>query len=51
MVPVDKEDFDQFEKALNEKISMFASSEHYPDFVERLVKSLCLECKLYNFYT
>lgn len=46
MVPVDKEDFEQFEKALSEKITMFASSEHYSDFVESLVKSLCLECKL-----
>ena len=45
MVPVDTEDFEQFEKALTEKITMFASSDHYNDFVERFVKSLCLDRK------
>ena len=43
MVPVDKADFVEFEKALTDKISMFSTSAHYPDFLTGLVKSLMLD--------
>ena len=50
MVPQSKEDFDQFSKAITEKVQLFSSSSHYNDFVEGLIKDLTLDCKfLYGF--
>lgn len=43
MIPVDKEDFNQFEKALTEKITMYSNSTHYPDFMATLVKNLSVD--------
>lgn len=43
MNPVTKEEFEQFEKVLVEKISLYSSSEHYNDFMENLVKKLFVD--------
>jgi len=43
MVPVTKEDFENFEKELAEKVTGFSSSEYYPEFVEKLVRRLCVD--------
>ncbi|XP_059081994.1 eukaryotic translation initiation factor 3 subunit J-like [Tigriopus californicus] len=43
MVPVEKADFDQLDKAVVNKISMYAESPHFPDFVENLIKNMCLD--------
>ena len=45
MVPVTKEDFENFEKELAEKVTGFSSSEYYPEFVEKLVRRLCVDRK------
>ena len=45
MAPVSKEDFESFEKELAEKITNFSSSEFYPEFVEKLVRRLCVDRK------
>ena len=45
MAPVTKEDFESFEKELAEKITNFSSSEFYPEFVEKLVRRLCVDRK------
>ena len=45
MVPQSKEDFDQFSKAITEKVQLFSSSSHYNDFVEGLIKDLTLDRK------
>jgi len=42
MSPETKEDFEEFEAALSEKICQFSESEHYPDCVEKLIKNICL---------
>ena len=39
--PTSKEQFDDLAKAITDKLSNFESSEHYQDFIENLVKSLC----------
>ncbi|CAB3363435.1 Hypothetical predicted protein [Cloeon dipterum] len=41
MLPSSKEDYDEFEKALVKKIIPFSSSQHYPLFVEDLVRDIC----------
>lgn len=43
MVPVDKADFVEFEKALTDKITMFSTSTYYADFVSTLIKNLMLD--------
>merc|ERR1739845_192497 len=43
LVPVTKEDFDQFGKAISEKISAFSTSEHYSDLVENITKYVCVD--------
>ena len=45
LVPVTKEDFDQFGKAISEKISAFSTSEHYSDLVENITKDVCVDRK------
>lgn len=42
MSPVSKDEFEEFQKAISEKIASFENSEHYPEFVENLVKSMCM---------
>lgn len=39
--PTSKDEFDDLAKAITDKLSNFESSEHYQDFIENLVKSLC----------
>ena len=39
--PSSKEEFEKLSKAITDKLSEFESSEHYQDFIENLVKSLC----------
>ncbi len=41
--PVTKEEFQEFERALTEKITGQASSKHYPDLIEGLVKNISLD--------
>ena len=46
IVPVSKEDFDQLEKAIVDKVSSCNSSKDltlFSDFVESLIKNLCLD--------
>jgi len=43
MVPVAKDEFEAFEKALTEKIQIFATSEYYTGFLESLFKNLSLD--------
>ena len=45
MAPVTKEDFDNFEKELADKVTNFSSSEYYPEFIEKLVRRLCVDRK------
>jgi len=45
LVPVTKEDFEQFGKAISEKISAFSTSEHYSDLVENITKDVCVDLK------
>ncbi len=45
MMPVTKEDFENFEKEVAEKINSFSSSEHYPEFIEKLIRRLCADRK------
>jgi len=42
MSPVTKQDFEEFQKAISEKIANFSNSDHYPEFVEALVKDMCM---------
>jgi len=39
--PKSKEDFEKLSKDITDKLSQFESSEHYQEFIENLVKSLC----------
>jgi len=48
LVPVTKEDFEQFGKAISEKIQTFASSEHYSDLIENITKEICLDLNTTN---
>jgi len=43
MVPQTKEDFDNFAKALCEKIRLFNNSEHYNDLLESITKDLVID--------
>jgi len=43
LVPVTKEDFEQFGKAISEKIQMFSSSEHYSELIENITKEICID--------
>lgn len=45
MCPSSKEDFNEFEKLLKEKISQFEKSVHYSSFLESLFRELCISCK------
>merc|ERR1711894_503915 len=45
LVPVTKEDFEQFGKAISEKIQMFSTSEHYSDLIENITKEICVDLK------
>ena len=40
MFPVSKPEFAEFRKSLKEKITLFATSEHYSEFLVDLVKGL-----------
>jgi len=46
LVPVTKEDFEQFGKAISEKIQMFSSSEHYSELIENITKEICIDLKI-----
>jgi len=46
LVPVTKEDFEQFGKAISEKIQMFSSSEHYCDLIENITKEICVDLNI-----
>lgn len=45
MCPSSKEDFNEFEKLLKEKICQFEKSVHYSSFLESLFRELCISCK------
>lgn len=45
MCPSSKEEFNEFEKLLKEKISQFEKSVHYSNFLESLFRELCISCK------
>ena len=49
MQPDTKEQFDDLEKAIGDKLGSLAALENYPDFAEKLVKRICLDCKLCCF--
>lgn len=46
MIPVTKEEFTDFSKALCEKIRLFNNSEHYNDLLESITKDLVIDSKL-----
>lgn len=43
MVPTTKDEFEQLNKAIVEKVQLFSNSSHYSDFVEALIKDLSLD--------
>merc|ERR1712226_805716 len=43
MIPVTKEEFTDFSKALCEKIRLFNNSEHYNDLLESITKDLVID--------
>jgi len=43
LVPVTKEDFEHFGKAISEKIQTFSTSEHYTDLIENVTKDICVD--------
>jgi len=43
MSPNSKDEFNQFSKAIVEKVQLFNTSSYYPDFVEELIKDLSLD--------
>jgi len=43
LVPETKEDFEQFGKAISEKIQTFSTSEHYMDLIENVTKDICVD--------
>jgi hypothetical protein len=45
MMPETKEQFDELEKAIGDKLQPLAASEQYQDFGEKLVKRICLDCE------
>ena len=47
MIPEEKEEFDVLSKAIVDKVQLFASSSHYSDFVEELIKELTLDRKFF----
>ena len=50
MQPDTKEQFDELEKAIGDKLGSLSALENYPDFAEKLVKRICIDCKLHRFY-
>ncbi|CAF99687.1 unnamed protein product, partial [Tetraodon nigroviridis] len=46
MCPSSKEDFNEFEKLLKEKISQFEKSVHYSSFLESLFRELCISLEV-----
>lgn len=50
MCPSTKEDFNEFEKLLKEKICQFEKSVHYSSFMESLVRELCISCEQQLFF-
>ena len=46
LMPETKEQFDDLEKAIGDKLQLFVGSEHYQEFAEKLVKRICLDSKL-----
>ena len=48
MAPENKEEFDEFEKAIAKKVQSLSSSSNYPDFIEQLIKDLCIDRKCYS---
>merc|ERR1712064_3408 len=51
LVPVTKEDFEQFGKAISEKIQMFSSSEHYSDLIENITKEICIDLNIESLHS
>lgn len=45
MLPSSEEDFEEFRKALIKKIIPFSSSQHYPVFVEELIRDISANSK------
>lgn len=43
MMPETKEQFDDLEKAIGDKLQLFVGSEYYQDFAEKLIKRICLD--------
>ena len=43
MLPETKEQFDELEKAIGDKLQPFVGSEHYQDFAEKLIKRISLD--------
>ena len=46
MFPETKDQFDELEKAIGDKLQTLVGQENYPDFAEKLVKRICLDSKL-----
>lgn len=47
--PQSKEEFKEFGATLSWKVGQYKESPHFPQFVEDLVRSICVNCKYYIF--
>lgn len=45
MCPSSKEEFNEFERLLKEKLCQFEKSVHYSSFLESLFRELCISCE------
>lgn len=43
--PQSKEEFKEFGATLSWKVAQYRESPHFPQFIEDLVRSLCVNCK------
>lgn len=50
MCPSSKEEFNEFERLLKEKLCQFEKSVHYSSFLESLFRELCISCKRRVFW-
>jgi hypothetical protein len=48
MNPSSKEEFDEFQTAIAEKVQSYTKSPHFPAFVEDLIRNICVNCKYTN---
>jgi hypothetical protein len=45
MNPSSREEFDELQTAISQKIQLFAKSPHFPAFAEDLIRNICVNCE------